>query len=383
MRVTLFTNAPAPYRLSFYESWTQLDDLLVVYDQISSDRLWQLDLNNRRFNYECLHSPSFSLRRQQHDLKFEEKRSLYFSTGVWSILRRTKPQVVVSAEFGLRTLMAALYCRANGLPLIVASEGTHHTDRLIGYSRRWLRKWICRAATHFWSNGTESSALLKSYGVVNERITTHMTGVDTHFFVAQARERLSQREIVRIRLGLSGTVFLVLGSLSGRKGTPQLRLAIDELCRQRPHIKLSLLFLGTGDEELATREWASNLPTGVVVVFAGFVQMNEIPDYLAASDWGLMPTLEDCWPLATLEMLLAGLPQLFSRYNGATPELFQEGATGLVVDPLDIKAFARTISQALESTAARLDITIVDQFASHYSPDSQAQRASTSLRLVA
>lgn len=379
MRVAFLTNAPAPYRFSFYEEWAKLDELVVVYDQTSSDRAWTVNLKERRFRFLSLNSRSVIVNLVQDDLKFSEKRNLYFSFGVFRLLCREKPETVVSAEFGIRTFLAALYSKLHKVPLYIANEGTPHTERLIRWPRKLWRKLLIKLASGFWTNGRDSSQFLIDYGVDSSRISTGMTGVDTHYFRAKVAARITARAQLRESYGLKGTAFLILGSLSGRKGILELRAAVDAYLSQHPDAELSLIFLGNGPLMEETQAWAKNLPTKVRTIFPGFVQIDGVPDYMVAADWGLMPTLEDCWPLSTLEMLLAGLPQLFSIYNGGTAELCREGKTGFAFDPVKPGDFAHALQRAITAPSVRLTEDIIQEFSEHYSPAAQASRAHESL----
>lgn len=379
MKIALLTNTPAPYRLSFYEEWSNLDDVVVVFDRLeASGRSWVVDPGKAAIRFEALGSHRFSLKERRSDLRFSENRTIYFSTKVFSALKRLKPDVVVTTEFGSRSLMAAAYCKLSKTPLILTNEATCHTERLTRGLRPCLRRWLVRCAQGFWSNGRDSSEFLMRHGARRTDIQEGMTGVDTHLFTDSVAARVSQREHIRARLGIQGTAMLVLGSVSGRKGVPQLREAVSWLAANRPDLHFSIIFLGNGDEMVATQNWAAALPASIKVIFPGFVQIDGVPDYLVAADWGLMPTLEDCWPLSTLEMVLAGLPQLFSIYNGGTAELCREGITGFPFDPAQRESFTSALEMALGTDQARLDQTVIAEFRDMYSPGAQARRASES-----
>ena len=75
-----------------------------------------------------------------------------------------------------------------------------------------------------------------------------------------------------------------------------------------------------------------------------------------------------------------GLPQLFSRFNGASADLCQEGSHGFRFDPTDSDDFARVMNLALSSPLARTRSAAVDQVVEHYSPDAQAERAMASIQ---
>lgn len=66
----------------------------------------------------------------------------------------------------------------------------------------------------------------------------------------------------------------------------------------------------------------------------GFVDQDIIIDYLAISDWFVLPSLSDPNPLSVIEALWAGLPLALSKYVGNAPEALIEGENGYLFDTL-------------------------------------------------
>jgi glycosyltransferase involved in cell wall biosynthesis len=384
MKVALLTNVPAPYRISFYEAWSRIDDVVVIYDRLSaSSRAWKVDLDGRAFRYVLANSFKISYASPSKDLNFCERRDLHISLGIFGALSKERPDVVVSAEFGARSLFAWLWCLSHSTPLIITNEGTPHTERNAGVFRKLFRKLIVPKAIRHWSNGRDSTQCLVHYGATSESTQEGMTGVDTRFFLEAVAKRAPSRDEIRSKWGAQGLVFLVLGTLSLLKGMVQLREAVNRLVARGNGPTCTIILLGSGEEMEAMKAWAACLPAWIRVVFPGFVQIEDVPEFLVAADYGLLPTLQDCWPLATLEMLLAGLPQLFSVKSGSTAELCEEGVTGHSFDPVDIEAFANLLGKTLENPLPRLSPEVVEKYAQQFSPEAQAARASSSVRSAA
>jgi UDP-glucose:(heptosyl)LPS alpha-1,3-glucosyltransferase len=76
------------------------------------------------------------------------------------------------------------------------------------------------------------------------------------------------------------------------------------------------------------------------VHFAG--GQDDVKPWYGAADCFVLATLYDPFPNAALEALASGLPAIVSRQCGAA-ELVKEGATGRVVDPLDVDALAHAM----------------------------------------
>lgn len=90
------------------------------------------------------------------------------------------------------------------------------------------------------------------------------------------------------------------------------------------------------------------------VVFAGFRQ--DTPEILCASDIVAVPSVTpEGFGMATLEGMAAGKPVIATGV-GATPELIEQGKTGLLVPLNDSEALAEAILQLLASEALRRDL---------------------------
>ena len=176
---------------------------------------------------------------------------------------------------------------------------------------------------------------------------------------------------------MDGVVFLFVGQFVERKGILEYLRALDLVYREIRQ-KWSVLFVGSGMHEADLRKWGNDHPE-VRFVMTGFVQPGELPRYFAAADVFVLPTLDDNWPLASLEALAAGLPQLFSIYNGGTADLLVPGITGKLVDPLKIDEFAAAIKEWVETPPGRLSSKDTCEIIEYYSPAAMAQRGLISL----
>jgi glycosyltransferase involved in cell wall biosynthesis len=381
MRVSVLTNILPPYRIGFYNELAKLCDLHVVLDALTTpDRQWHIDPASIHFR--CTVSGNRHQPVKRPGVGYEaERRYFNFSERTLPELGRTRPDIVVSLELGARTAQAALYAFARRIPLVCFWEGTPHTESRIPFYKRWLRHWLAARADAFWVNGRESAAYAHSLGVPAECAHTGMTGVDTTFFLNESARWRARRDTERQRLGLRGTVFVCSGSLSARKGTLAYLAAARLMLERDPRAHVSFLFIGDGDHRKEVEAFALDHPR-VPVVITGFVQLAELPRLYVCGDCFVLPTLEDCWPLATLEPLVCGLPQIFSRYNGAAADLAQWPNAGVRVDPLDVGQFARQLLATAHAPPTPPDAPICVDVANFYGPAAQAQRAFVSCQRI-
>lgn len=377
IRVAIATNIPAPYRIAFFQQLSARCDLKVLFDSKSEpNRDWNVS-EDLGFPHTYMKGFVIPFMRRRRDGGPNEERYLQIRFGIVSELFKFRPDVVVSIEFGPRSMQAAAYCAAFNVPLIIWSEGTPHSEGWQGALRRIIRRILVKRAQRFWTNGVESSQLLESYGAKPETLHEGMIGVNTLRLAEDVRHELAQRAAIRAELGVFGTVFLFSGQLVPRKGVKEFLAALLPLTARAK--EFSVIFIGDGIQRLMIEEWAASRPE-LRIATLGFLQPEYLPRIYVAADIFVMPTLDDNWSLVALEAAIAGLPQVFSRYNGATQDLIRMRACGAVVDPLDADSFFKVLRQFLDTTPARLPEEVTSTLISYYSPGACADRALDSVQ---
>ena len=373
----MVTNMLPPYRVSFYREIVKQTPFILILDTMSEfNRNWELSLDLSDLTILVQNCRSFVYRRSRADVGYAEKRQFHFSERTFFKLRETNPDVVVTIEYGFKTLWSLLYGIVFDVPVILASEGTMHTEGHVGWFKKLVRKCIVSQCSRYWSNGPDSTALLLSYGADLPSVDEGMTGIDTADWRRAIEDQVQQRDVIREKWGLKGKVLLFSGALSPRKGVVLLAEAVERWLKEGASEEFTLLLLGDGEERSWLDAWALRNPQ-VNLIMPGFIQPKDLPPFFAAADWAVLPTVDDNWPLATLETLVAGLPQLFSLYNGATSDLCTPD-TGFAFDPLDRSDYVRALRHFAAAPVVRIPVEVVESFSLYYSAESQAARAAAS-----
>jgi len=379
--VAFVTNMLPPYRISMYNAVSKITPFTVILDTMSEfNRSWRVPEQELSFSYMLQNCFSFVYKRTRDDVNYAEKRQFHFSEKTIPMLRQIRPDVVVTIEYGLKSMWCILYSMIFGVPMILVSEGTVHTEGHVGWFKRALRKFMVTQCERLWSNGPESTELLLAYGADPGRIDEGMTGIDTFRWRQKVLEQIPHRDQTRAKWKLKGKVLLFSGALSARKGVKQLACAVERWLSIHPDAEITLLLLGDGEHRGWLEEWAVRCPRANLVM-TGFVQRDDLPPFFAAADWAVLPTLDDNWPLASLETCVAGLPQLFSCYNGATTDLLQAG-TGVMIDPLNEESFLHGLDCFYYSTSEKVPEDVIVALSEYYSSAQQANRAMKSFRLA-
>jgi glycosyltransferase involved in cell wall biosynthesis len=376
--VSILTNIPTPHRLALFRELARRLEIQVIFDAPSAPH-GGLNVNTADSGFRHVYASSVALHGNASSAYTSARKDGYLQVSYNALrhLRSFRPGIVVSTETGARSLQAELYCRLAGIPLVIWNEGTAHSEGWVSGNKRRLRRHFIRSAVRFWTAGQESTRLLESYGAPRERIDPGITAADTNLFVQKVDDRYRHgREVIRRSLGLEGTAFCFIGELTARKGIHEFLEAIRCLnsVSTRP---FSVLFGGDGPERNGMEKWSRS--NRIPLVITGFRPQTELPELYAAADIFVMPTLEDNWAQASLEAALAGLPQIFSRFNGATTDLIAAGAQGVVVNPYDISSLTAALENYTISTPDRASHAVRNRLGRIYSPEACAGRICASI----
>lgn len=172
-------------------------------------------------------------------------------------------------------------------------------------------------------------------GIPEQNVAVIHNGVDLDLF-APAPERQ-----------LPGCITFI-GRLDAMKGVDVLLQAFARLMR---HCAATLRIVGDGPERDRLRVLADRLGIGDAVLFFGVRE--DIPRLLQESSVFALPSRSEGLPNVVLEAMACGLPVVATRVGG-TPELVQDGRTGLLVQPNDPEALRVALQRLLnDPTYAR------------------------------
>lgn len=138
-------------------------------------------------------------------------------------------------------------------------------------------------------------------------------------------------------------VILVPSVLREGKGHELLLEALPEIRRRVPDVRV--IFAGGGEREDALRRETRDRNVHDIVGFLGF--RDDIPELLLAADVVVLPSRAEALPTVLLEAAAAGRPVVATRVGG-TPEIVEDGRTGLLVPPDDAGALGRAVLALLQ-----------------------------------
>jgi glycosyltransferase involved in cell wall biosynthesis len=150
-------------------------------------------------------------------------------------------------------------------------------------------------------------------------------------------------------LGAAERVLVYVGRFAMEKCIPFLLRAFRLVLAEESGCKLMLV--GSGPEEKHLRRQVQELGIGGEVVFAGYVEHMQVPDYLAAADLFVFASRSEVQPLSLLEALAAGLPAVAVR-TAATEDMLTSGVDSVLTES-DETAFAAEVVRLLRDDAER------------------------------
>ncbi len=113
---------------------------------------------------------------------------------------------------------------------------------------------------------------------------------------------------------------------------------LDTLIKSIKDLDVKLIILGTGNQESKLKALAQELGLRDKVLFLGYVNHQNLPQYLQMADVFIRPSRSEGLGTAFLEAMAAGLPIIATKVGGI-PDFLKDGETGFfceVNNPADL-----------------------------------------------
>jgi len=226
------------------------------------------------------------------------------------------------------------------------------------------RNVLLRRADAFVAISSVLRQELEDHGVDPAKTCIIANGVDIQRFVPA---NPADRERIRRTIGLplDHKLIVYTGRLVSYKGLPRLLRVWQNLTVSHPDVQLVLV--GEGSEDIHNCEaelhrFVEENALGDQIRFTGMVE--DVADYLRASDAFVFPTEEEAFGLAAVEAMACGLPVVSTRTGGLADFISEEnGAIAFESDDelrnglqrvIDDPEFAEELGRHGRETACRL-----------------------------
>jgi glycosyltransferase involved in cell wall biosynthesis len=209
---------------------------------------------------------------------------------------------------------------------VVRTEHSPRPPRSAAAARAVVRHWQTRGVRLFIAVSQYiAHQTVRDFAVRPSRVRVVLNATDTERF----RPRPEQKWALRRELlgwGEEHVVITVAANLRPSKRQHLAVLAMHELLRAAPDARL--LLAGEGPDRASVQQLVRDEGLQNVVRF--LYEDNDVAKLYAASDIALLPSVGEGLPGGGIEAIACGLP-LVATPNGGTPEVFEDGVSGISV----------------------------------------------------
>jgi glycosyltransferase involved in cell wall biosynthesis len=245
---------------------------------------------------------------------------------------------VVQVHGGEPLKHAVLAARRSGAPVVYRRIGSAPSRITRGPGRFGHGQLMRRAARVVAVAEALRQETIETFRVSPERVLTIPNAVD-----AERLRPVRTRSDVRTELGIpsNAPVLISVGALTWEKD-PHAHLEVSNLVRER-HLDVVHLFVGDGPlrPELERAIGDRGL-TGVRLLGA----RADVPDLLSGADVMVLASRVEGLPGCLIEAGVVGRPAVGFALAGV-PEVVEDGRTGFLVPPGDVRALAQAASRLL------------------------------------
>jgi glycosyltransferase involved in cell wall biosynthesis len=329
LRISLVSNELPPYRVPFFQALDRTPDValqVLFCTRREPNRLWEIP--SLDFGHEFLRERIITIRG----------RYIHNNPGVVRALHRFAPHVVVTGGFNPTHLYAFAYALAKRIPHVAMTDGTDESEKDLGKWHKAVRRLVYARSAAFVSASSGGRRLHRSYGVADEACFRSCLCIDNDVFASSGNAL--ERDVD----------FLFCGRIEPVKN-PMFAFDVALHTAHRLGRRVSILFVGAGEQEEALRARAAEHAAQVDARFQGFVAHEVLPSLYHSAKIFLFPSLWDPWGVVANEACAAGLPVLVSPHAGVANELVVHGRNGFV-ENLDIGAWSTAAAMLLSDQSA-------------------------------
>ncbi len=260
------------------------------------------------------------------------------------------------------------------LAYISDSELRHKRNPVKELFKYFFIKRYFSQINYFLSVGDANEIFYKKYGVTNSQIIRMHFPIDLNLY----EKSYAKRDVLRRKLREQHDIkeneiaVSVVGKLVSWKNQDHIIDAMKLL--ENEGIYMHLFIVGSGEMMESLKKKAMKLKFSKVY-FTGFVEIEELPAYYAASDIYVHPASVEPHSIAVSEAIYMGCPTVISDRCGSYGDCddVQEGKNGFVYNFGDIKQLTEKIATLAINAELRSSFSIYShqisksfQFRSHF-----------------
>lgn len=252
-----------------------------------------------------------------------------------------KPDIIISGDYGLRSLTCWLLARLLRAKFVLWSEEIEASAYGRSALQKRMRRFLAKHSDAFLAWGTPAKKYLVSAGANDKHIYLCQQAVDNAYWARLYQS--TNREQLRQELRLNKTTFLLVGRLVEIKGFANFIKAWSNISAAYQN-SIQALIVGDGEQRKELEGLITQLRINNIEL-VGAKNQEELAQYYAAADVFVFPSLIDVWGLVVNEALCFGLPVLASKFAGSSLGLIDGSSMGTLFDPTNIDEFSDMLSR--------------------------------------
>ena len=264
-----------------------------------------------------------------------------FLIHAFRIIKKIDPDLIHAQSIEL-ALDAMLITKIFKMPYLTWGRGS---DIYLPskFYKRFYRLSLSNADAVIVQTGDEKRILQNT---CNRNMVLMPNGIDMEMFANLSREKTRSR--LQIKEGEK--LILFVGSLRTVKGVKYLIRAMNVIRQKEPKIRLMLV--GDGDERQDLEKLTNSLNLADYITFIGEVPNEEVPQYMAAADIFILPSLSEGFPVVIVEAMAAGIPVVVTDITGLS-EIVRDGENGFLFESKNHMELAEKVLLLLQDDELR------------------------------
>jgi len=238
---------------------------------------------------------------------------------VLSALQTLSPDVVITTGFNPTYLYAFAYALARGIPHVPMTDGTDASEEALSKWHKVVRRIVYWRSQAFIAASRGGLRLYASYGIPAQRCFQSCLCIDNDAYLHGRMDGKKKYDLI------------FCGRIVEAKN-PLFTLQVAHGVAVKLSRKISVLFVGTGEQEQEVRQEAAAQTALVDTTFYGHAAQEDLPALYASARIFMFPTVRDVWGVVANEACAAGLPIMVSPHAGVVGELVVDGENGFVCE---------------------------------------------------
>lgn len=322
-RILILHNGISPYKIVLFDELCAVSsDIEVLFmAETEKNRQWRIDASELNFPHRIMFKGAL-----------DDVNNLVLALKTWKELNLSNPDVLILGGYSYSAYWAGFFWARFHRKKIILWNSSTRNDHPRTFTKEAIKSYMVKRCHAFNAYGSKSKEYIASLGAKDNAILITGNTTDNSFYRRGAEKARLQRQLLCQQLNIPSRNFIFIGRFSEEKNLIRLLDAYRDL--QAANTGWGLILVGDGPQKSEIVDYIESF--GVRNVFMpGFIQKENIPNYMAVSDVLVLPSISEPWGLVVNEAMAGSLPVLVSNRCGCFPDIVKEAINGFSFDPYD------------------------------------------------